>query len=97
MGKIKGEKSAKYGALGATLGSVFPGVGTAVGGATGAVIGVAEDILTKDNTNTPSPRGSFPAYRRKTLTREIIEQEVLKGGLYNGQSKRHKSKSRKKQ
>lgn len=89
MGKVTG----KYATIGATLGSVFPGVGTAVGGA----VGLGAELLIPDEkskSSTPSSFGFRPE-RRKSLTREIIEQEILKGGLQHGKSKNTGKKQRK--
>lgn len=82
MGDISGATVASDAALGATLGSVVPGVGTLIGGAAGALVGLGTGLFGKKkakNILAQNPYPNEPTPAEVEANKQIAQSAATEG------------------
>lgn len=82
MSDIQGGTIAKDAAIGATIGSVIPGVGTLIGGAGGAAVGLVTGLLGKKKAKNILAQNPYP---NEAMPSEIeANQQIAQGAATEG-------------
>lgn len=77
----------KYAAMGATVGSAFPGLGTAIGAAAGAIIGGVAGFIQKRKAKKALEAAKFNAVPKDVLETQAMARQMAKEGMPSEQYK----------